>query len=237
MPTVQRSSDVVEAHSERAVMAGIGGAIVLALGLVLFIYRGSGTFTVLSVMLLTGGAAAIFYAIYCVLQTRKVTHYEVVCPYCSSKVNLLTAPDRDVSCRSCLRMIPIVDGKPIKVTQVRCGYCNSLNYYSDKTIGLLCEECNHEIPIARADGQMGHSRFAVVDDDKTYELRLVAFEHATEDLISTLQQALALNRNQVKQMLEELPCTLLTGIPRKKAEMLSAQLNLHGASCQFVPLS
>lgn len=237
MPTVQRSSDVVEAHSEKAVMAGIGGAILLVIGLILFLFRGDGMFTILSVMLLTGGAAAVFYAVYCGLQTRKVTNFEVVCPYCSSKINLLSAPDHDVSCRSCLRMIPIVDGKPIKVTQVRCGYCNALNYYSEKTIGLLCEECNHEIPIARADGQMGHSRFAVVDDDKTYELRLIAFDHATEELISSLQQSLALNRNQVKQILEELPCTLLTGIPKRKAEMLSAQLSVHGASCQFVAMT
>lgn len=217
-------------------MAWIGGAILLAIGIVLFLFRGEGTFTILSIMLLTGGISAVLYGFYCAMQVRKVTSYEVVCPYCNSKVNLLTAPDRDVSCRSCLRMIPIVDGKPIKVTQVRCGYCNALNYYSDKTIALLCEECNHEIPISRADGQTSHSRFAVQDDDKTYELRLVAFEHASEELVTALQQSLALNRNQVKQILQELPCTLLTGIPRKKAEMLSAQLTRHGATCQYVAL-
>lgn len=236
MPTVQRSSDVVEGHSERAVMAGIGGAILMAIGLVLFMFRGDGMFTILAVMLLTGGAVAIIYAIYCIAQTRKVSQFDIVCPYCSSKVSLVAAPDRDVSCRSCLRMIPILDGKPIKVTQVRCGYCNALNYYSDKTVALLCEECNHEIPISRADGQTSHSRFAVVDDDKTYELRLVSCEHANEELISALQQSLALNRNQVKQMLGELPVTLLTGIPKRKAEMLSAQLTQHGASCQFTPM-
>ena len=236
MPTVQRSSDVVESHSERAVMAGIGGIIVLALGVVLFIFRGDGMLIGLALVLLAGGAAAITYAIYCALQIRKVSSYDIVCPYCSSKVSLVSAPDRDVSCRSCLRMIPIVDGKPIHVTQVRCGYCNALNYYSDKTIALLCEECNHEIPISRSDGQTSQSRFAVVDDDKSYELRLIAYEHATEDLISTLQHSLALNRNQVKQMLQELPCTLLTGIPKRKAEMLSAQLTQHGASCQYTAM-
>lgn len=237
MPSVQRSSDVIEGHSERAVMAGIAGIVLLAIGLVLFMFRGDGMFTILSIMLMTGGVAALGYAAYCGMQVRKVSTYDIVCPYCGSHVNLVSAPDRDVSCRSCLRMIPIENGKPIKVTQVRCGYCNALNYYSDKTIALLCEECNHEIPISRADGQTQHSRFAIQDDDKTYELRLIAFEHGTEDLISTLQQALALNRNQVKQMLEELPCTLLTGIPRRKAEMLSAQLTQHGAVCQFTPMS
>ncbi|MBC8065006.1 MAG: hypothetical protein H7Y17_09265 [Chlorobia bacterium] len=236
MPTVQRSSDVVESHSERVVMAGISGAILIAIGIVLFLFRGEGTFTILSIMLLSGGAAAILYAGYCAMQVRKVASFEIVCPYCSSKVNLVAAPDRDVSCRSCLRMIPIIDGKPIKVTQVRCGYCNALNYYSDKTVALLCEECNHEIPVSRADGQTAHSKFAVVDDDKTYELRLIAYEHLTEELISALQSSLALNRNQVKQMLQELPCTLLTGIPKRKAEMLSAQLTGHGASCQFFPI-
>jgi hypothetical protein len=233
MPTVQRSSDVVEGHSERAVIAGISGIIALAIGLVLFIFRGDGMLIGLALVLLAGGAAGIVYAIYCLMQVRKVTSYDIVCPYCNTKVSLLTEPDRDVSCRNCLRMIPIENGKPIKVTQVRCGYCNALNYYSDKTIALLCEECNHEIPIARVDGLTSHSRFATVDDDKTYELKLVAYEHATEGLITALQQSLALNRNQVKQMLNELPCTLLTGIPRKKAEMLSAQLHNHGATCQF----
>lgn len=237
MPTVQRSSDVIEAHSERAVMAGIAGVIVLAIGLVLFIFRGDGMFTILAMILLAGGTGALIYAGYCAMQVRKVTNYDIVCPYCSTKVSLLAAPDRDVSCRSCLRMIPIVDGKPISVTQVRCGYCNALNYYSDKTIALLCEECNHEIPISRVDGQTSHSKFAVVDDDKTYELRMIAFEHATDDLIAALQHTLALNRNQVKQLLEELPVTLLTGIPRKKAEMLTAQLSSHGASCQYLPLN
>jgi hypothetical protein len=237
MPSVQRSSDVVEGHAEKAVMAGIAGAIVLAIGLILFIFQGEGTFKILSIMLLVGGGASIIYAIYAGLQTRKVSSYEIVCPYCSSKVSLLSAPDRDVSCRSCLRMIPIVDGKPIRVTQVRCGFCNALNYYSDKTIALLCEECNHEIPVSRADGQTSHSRFAVVDDDKTYELRLIAFEHATEELIGALQQSLALNRNQVKQMLGDLPCTLLTGIPKRKAEMLSAQFTQYGASCQFTAMN
>ena len=236
MPTVQRSSDVVEGHSERAVIAGISGIVAFAIGLVLFIFRGDGMLIGLALVLLPAGVAGIVYAIYCLLQVRKVTSYDIVCPYCNTKVSLLTAPDRDVSCRNCLRMIPIENGKPIRVTQVRCGYCNALNYYSDKTIALLCEECNHEIPIARADGQIGHSRFATVDDDKTYELKLIAYDHASEELIAALQQSLALNRNQVKQILGELPCTLLTGIPRKKAEMLSAQLQSHGASCQYTPI-
>jgi len=236
MPTVQRRSDVVETHSEHAVMAGIGGLIALAIGIVLYIFRGDGMLLGLAWVLLLGGAGAIAYAIYSAMQVRGVSSYDIVCPYCNAKVSLLAAPERDVSCRTCLRMIPIENGKPIKVTQVRCGYCNALNYYSEKTIGLLCEECNHEIPIARADGQLGQSRFAVVDDDKTYELKLITYEHATEDLISTLQHTLALNRNQVKQMLEELPCTLLTGIPKKKAEMISAQLTRHGAVCQYSPL-
>jgi hypothetical protein len=237
MPTVQRSSDVVEGHSEKAVMAGVAGIIILVIGLILFIFRGSGMFNILAFMLLGGGAAALIYAGYCAMQVRKVSSFDILCPYCNTKVSLTAAPDHDVSCRSCLRMIPVIDGKPIKVTQVRCGYCNALNFYSDKTIALLCEECNHEIPISRADGLTAHSKFAVKDDDKHYELRLIAYEHATEELVSCLQQALALNRNQVKQMLQELPCTLLTGIPRKKAEMISAQLNVHGATCQFVAMN
>jgi hypothetical protein len=84
MPAVQRSSDVVESHSERAVMAGIGGIIVLAIGAVLFIFRGDGMLIGLALVLLIGGAAAVIYAIYCALQIRKVETFDIVCPYCNS---------------------------------------------------------------------------------------------------------------------------------------------------------
>ena len=61
---------------------------------------------------------------------------------------LVAPPEEDFPCLRCIRMIPVVDGKPLAVSQVRCGYCNELNFYSDKTEVLLCEKCNHEIPIA-----------------------------------------------------------------------------------------
>ena len=70
-----------------------------------------------------------------------------------------------------------------------------------------------------------------------YEFILVAHGHKTEDLIESLQRMLALNRNQVKQMLQELPVTLLTGITRQKAEMLQAQLALHEAATEFRPMT
>jgi hypothetical protein len=48
---------------------------------------------------------------------------------------------------------------------------------------------------------------------------------------------LALNRNQVKQMLDELPVTMLTGITKKKAEMLQAQLSIHDGEAEIRPIS
>jgi hypothetical protein len=123
---------------------------------------------------------------------------------------------------------------------VRCGFCNALNYFSEKTDVLLCEECNHEVPISHEEGHIPKKRlatgFAVEDDDRPYELILVAHGPKTDDLIQTLQTMLALNRNQVKQMLSELPVTLLTGIPKKKAEMLRAQLSIHEGAADCRPL-
>ncbi len=75
--------------------------------------------------------------------------------------------------------------------------------------------------------------FAVVDDDDMYELVLTGAGHKEEELIQVLQQMLALNRNQVKQMLEEIPVTLLTGINRRKAELLKAQITVHDGQVEF----
>jgi hypothetical protein len=236
MPSVQRSSDIVEGHSERALTYGFMGIAALLLGLLLWVFKGDGALIGLAIVLLVGGTGAVGYAIYCALQVRKVQSVSIECPYCHKKNSLVEVPQADFSCVHCHRMIPVHDGKPLPVSEVRCGYCNDLNYYSAKTHVLLCESCNHEIPIAKEDGTVAHSRFAVQDDTRPYELVLVAHGPETQDLVLALQQVLALNRNQVKDMLNELPVTLLTGIPKKKAEMLQAQIAMHGGSTDARPM-
>lgn len=235
MPQVQRSSDVVETHAEHALAFGIGAVVALALG-GLFIYY-QGMLTLLGYLLVLGGLAAGGYAVYCALQIRKVTTFKVECPMCHATNVFLEQPMSDVSCRDCHRLIPIVDGRVLRVYQVRCGFCNRLNYYSDKSPGLICEECDREIPLATsgaAQPPKAFTTYARHDDDKAYDLVLIAQGHKTEELISCLQHMLALNRNQVKDILTSLPATLMTGIPRKKAEMLAAQISLHEAAAEIV---
>ena len=198
-------------------------------------------FVTLAICLVMGGAAAVLYAGYCAWQARKVTTHDLNCPYCEAPNVLVSAPEDDLPCLQCNRMIPIVDGKTIPVSQVRCGFCNELNFYSDKTEVLLCEKCNHEIPIATdetgAPKKTIPAAFVVVEDEALYELRLVGHgKHKEEELINSLQHILALNRNQVKQMLSELPVTVLTGITRKKAEMLKAALGIYDGEVEFNPM-
>ena len=190
---VERSSNVVETYSERAIVAGICGVVVFLIGLVLYIFRGDGMFVSLAILLMAGGACGFLYAVYTGLQVRKVTSFDVVCPYCETSNAMVADPSEDFACINCHRLIPIQGGKALHVSQVRCGYCNELNYFSDKTLVLLCESCNREIPISRDDGVQRHSAFAVADDDRPYDLVLIAHGHATEDLMNSLQQTLALN--------------------------------------------
>jgi len=236
MPRVQRSSDAVEVHSEKAFTNAFGGLVFLAGAGLLFYYRGTGMFVPLASVFGVIAAAYLGYATYCGLQIRKVTKVGVTCPICNFENQLVAQPESDFLCVGCNRMIPIQDHKPLPVQQVRCGFCNELNYYSEKTDILLCEACNHEVPISRDDDRPQRttpSLYAVVDDDNTYELVLVGHGNKVEDLTNTLQHMLALNRNQVKQMLSELPVTLLTGITRKKAEMLRAQIQIHDGEAEF----
>lgn len=236
--STQRSSDVVEIHSERALSAGLAGLVAIALG-ALFIYY-KGMLLYLGWLLAVGGAAAVVYAIYCAMQVRKVTFVKIACPYCSASNSLTEHPEKDFSCVSCHRMIPVRNGHVLPVQQVRCGFCGHLNYYNETSVGLICESCDREIPIAVAEGTDTSKKFFQAythkDDDQVYELVLISYGHKTEEVINTLQHMLALNRNQVKAMLEDLPVTLLTGIPRKKAEMLKAQLATHDAAADFRPV-
>lgn len=240
MPKVERSSDVIEVHSEQAISYAFAGLVPAAIGGLLYHYRGeSRMFVPLADILMLIGFGLCAYAVYTAFKIRKVAALSLTCPYCQQSNELVATPEEDVRCTGCQRMIPIQDGQPLAVQQVRCGYCNELNYYSDKTDVLLCESCNHEIPISRDDDRPTRklpSTYAVVDDDQLYELILISHGQKTEELITCLQHMLALNRSQVKQILSELPVTLLTGITRKKAEMLRAQLSIHDGMAEFKAL-
>lgn len=235
----KRKSDILEGFGESAFIYGIGGVVCLGLGALLYNYRGSGALVGLAWVLLLAGVGMIGFAIKQVFQSRKVSGLDVKCVYCEAVNTFTEKPTEDFRCNSCNRKVPVLNGAILPVFQVRCGYCNSLNYYSEKTEVLICEECDREIPIAHEDGRpVKHvmKAYAVVDDDRLYEFILTGTGHKNEELISALQHMLALNRNQVKQMLEELPVTILTGITRKKAEMLQAQLALHDAATEFRPV-
>jgi len=220
-------------------MIGIGGIVSLTVGGLLTRYRGQGYLNGIINVLIILGVIGIGVAVYFAFQVRKVTTHEIKCPYCEEPNVLVDTPTEDFPCVACNRMIPIIDGKTVPVSQVRCGYCNELNYYSEKTEVLLCEKCNHEIPIARderAPSKKIPAAFVVVEDEALYELQLVGQGHKTEELIQALQHMLALNRNQVKNMLNEMPVTVLTGITRKKAEMLKAQLSIYEGEVEFHPM-
>ncbi|AIE87873.1 hypothetical protein [Fimbriimonas ginsengisoli] len=237
MPRVQRASDVIEIISERAIYFGTFAIGIGVLAGLLVRYQGqTGVLVPLGFVLLTIFVGVFGYSVYTALQVRKVVGKPVICPFCEVANEVVGDANEDFDCVNCHRMIPIVDGAVLPVSQVRCGYCNELNFYSEKTEALLCEKCNHEIPLARDDGAPKKSipmGFAVVDDEAMYELLLVGHGHKEEELIQCLQQMLALNRNQVKQMLGDLPVTLLTGITRRKAEMLKAQLSIHDGEVEF----
>ena len=233
---IQRYSDVIESISEKAFYYFVGAIFSGALGFLLLRYKGDGYFVGLGYVLFVGAVAMVGYGIYIASQTRKVTNFTIDCPICTEVNELTAAPkDEDITCIACNHRIPIKEGKVLPVMQVRCGFCNSLNYYSDKTDLLICETCNHEIPIHQEDGKPVKQLpkgFAIVDDNMMYELVLVEASKTNEDLVKTLQSMLALNRNQVRDLLDEVPVTLLQGITRMKADMLTAQLTGHGAKAE-----
>jgi hypothetical protein len=234
MASVERSTDIVEERSETAFIYGGCGIAVFLLGLLLWYYnKDGGALIYLAYLLLLGGFASASYGVYSALQIRKVQSFAYDCPYCKARNRLAAEPEKDFTCIECHRLIPVMDKKVLPVHRVVCGFCREPSFYSDKTIVLLCESCNHEIPITKADGSVAHSKFAIQEDNRTYELQLTGYEHATEELVSCLQHMLALNRNQVRDMLQSLPAVLLTGIPKKKAEMLAAQLSTHGAASNY----
>ena len=238
MSRVERSSDVIEIHWENALSYGLVGSLFIGGFAFLYRYQGEGTLLDLAYVLLSIGLILFGYAMKRAIEVRKVTAVAYTCPYCEGITELTDVATDDYTCVDCGRMVPIQDGDVLTVEQVRCGFCNELNYFSAKTEFLICEHCNHEIPVhSEAPTKNVPKHYAIVEDDALYELVLVTYGTGkTEELINCLQHMLALNRNQVKNMLNELPVTLLTGITRRKAEILQTQLSIHDGAADARPL-
>ncbi len=224
MSRVERSSDLIEQHGEHVLEFGVGGLVALVLGGLMIYYQG--LLLYLGVLLVLGGVAAIGYAGREYSELKKVpVGATISCPYCHAKNIFAAVPEDDETCRECHRLMPIVQGTVLKVAQVRCGFCNTLNYYSEKSVGLICESCDREIPIATTgEACAAAHHYSFKQDDKKYDLVLTASGTKNEQLIQALQHLLALNRNQVKEILQQLPCTLMSGVPRLKAEMIQKDL-------------
>ncbi|MBX3110850.1 MAG: ribosomal protein L7/L12 [Fimbriimonadaceae bacterium] len=234
MSESRRSSDIKEEYVQRALMAGIPGVIAIGAAVVILAYFQ--LWLVFGIMVLVAGLAAVVYAVVQYNKTREIPDITVECPFCNKKNHLVEQPTSDFRCVHCNRMVPLQDGRMLRVFQVRCGYCNTLNFYSEKSTGLICEECDRVIPIATDDEDgptKAFSTYAASDDNAPYDLTLADPGNKHEEVINCLQHMLALNRNQVKQIIEEAPVTLLSGIPRRKAEMLKAQIESHGAQAFF----
>lgn len=238
MARVEKTSDVVEIHWENAISYGIGGLFFFFLVWLLVRYQGNGITLPLASVCGIIGLGLFGYGVKRAYLVRTVKSYAYTCPYCEGITELTAIANTDFSCIDCHRMIPIVDGDVIPIHQVRCGYCNELNFYSDKTEFLVCESCNHEIPIStEGSGRAAPKFMAIVEDNSLYELSLTGYGATkAEELIDCLQHMLAMNRGQVKNLLADLPATLMTGIPRRKAEMLQAQLSMHDAVAEAKPL-
>ncbi|MCA0360842.1 MAG: hypothetical protein LCH41_07285 [Armatimonadetes bacterium] len=232
----QQSETVKEQFASEALIALLPGLLIALVGGVVMYYQSKqgGLWVGLGIVFILIGLGIAGYGLSRLKKVREVQDVKITCPFCQ-EVNALTMePHSDFRCSHCNREVPIQNGKMLQVYQVRCGFCNALNFYSEKSTGLICEECDREIPIATDEASPAKKVFAaytIKDDNQPYDLILTSAPDS-EDMVKCLQQMLALNRNQVKDIIGDLPQTLLTGIPKKKAELLVAQISVHKGTAE-----
>jgi ribosomal protein L7/L12 len=234
MSQIERTSNVKEEFGQKALVTIVPGVILLIIGIIIIAYK-SEAMVGLAWVLVAAGVGLIGYGIYNLTQMKKIVEEAILCPFCHEKNTFSMKPMSDVRCDKCLRQIPIVNGVILRVFQVQCGFCQSLNYYSEKSTGLICENCDRVIPIAVDESHApaaSFDRFAAKEDSNLYDFILADPGHKHEQMIAVLQKMLALNRNQVKQLMDEAPVVLLTGIPSRKVEMLSREIRDAGGRAE-----
>lgn len=232
--STERASSIKEQYMTRGLFTVIPSAILIGLGAMFMYYNP--IWTALGWVMIGIGLIILGYGITQFVKAGRVSSVEVRCPFCGNSNSFTEHPYDPVRCEGCQRQIPIVEGQVLRVAEVRCGYCNAINFYSERSIGLLCEQCEREIPISVDDNVFANRSmqdYSRQDDTGTYDLVLINGGTKHQEVIEALQHMLALNRNQVKAILEQTPTTLLQGIPKKKAEILTQELQQHGARAEY----
>lgn len=136
-----RASDVVEQNTTHAAISGGIAVVCLILGVVFFSY---GAVPLAIVLFVISAGCGVFAGIR-LFQNSQVPIERVACPYCQH-VNALTgAPQGDFTCQKCLRRVPVENGVVMPVYKVPCEHCQTPNFFSRRTIKLICEECGKEV--------------------------------------------------------------------------------------------
>lgn len=144
MPNPTHASDIVETNTSQAVMAGGVAVLCLILG-GLFVYYG--TLAIAGWLLIAIAVGCIVFAIVRLVQNKQVPITRMGCPYCQFQNSLTEKPEKDFMCRSCGRLVPIENGIVMPIYRVNCEHCTKENFFSKRTIKLICEDCGKEVNI------------------------------------------------------------------------------------------
>ena len=137
-----RADDVVEQNTSQAVIAGVVALICLILGGVFISY---GSLAIAGWLLVGIGTALVIFAVVKLVQNKQIPVEKLGCPYCQFQNTLTSKPEKDIMCRSCGRMVPIENGVILPTYHIKCESCAKENFFSRRTIKLICEECGKEI--------------------------------------------------------------------------------------------
>lgn len=224
----KRSNELEQAMSKILVVGG-GGVLGLFLGWLVVKY--GDWFQHIGWLLVIGGGLALLYALYGYLQTRSIPSFPVTCPYCNQDTEFTAPPARDFACDHCMKLVQIENGKVVDAKQIKCPNCGSMQRISARATTGICEECNREMNISKA------QRVVAVDENAPHELVLTGVGRHPDRVIMILESMLSLNRLDVKKLLETLPIVLFTNVTKRKAEMTRFELVEAGAITEIRPLA
>ncbi|MBN8691131.1 MAG: hypothetical protein J0L72_10145 [Armatimonadetes bacterium] len=143
MSDIKRASDLIEINMQQAAMAGGGAVLCLLIGVPMVAYQSS--LMILGWLLIGFATIAIVFAIIKMVASKSIPVERVQCPYCQQLNALTGKPTSEFTCMHCLRLVPFENGLMLPVYKVNCESCQKQNFFSKKTIKLICEDCGKEI--------------------------------------------------------------------------------------------
>jgi ribosomal protein L7/L12 len=150
------------------------------------------------------------------------------CPYCGGATEFPEYPTEDYTCEKCHRRVYFENGKMVEAKDVECTVCKAVHKVAVTAKSYTCDRCNRTLRLD--DPTKGVVATAETTVGQAFDVVLTEVGRNTTGVAMALQNVLVCNLPEARRQMQDLPLTIVKGVPERKADAVRSRFRELGAT-------